>query len=200
MAKIYLYTRFERFWHWAQAVLIILLLLSGFEIHGTWRIWGFEQAHDLHLVCGWLLSGLVAFAIFWHFTTGEWKQYIPTKEKLGDMVCYYCGGIFKCAPHPFDKNRDKKLNPLQRLAYFQLKIVLFPLQFVTGFLYLCYNDWKAIGLSGSLEPVALLHTLGGFAFFAFLIIHIYLATTGHTLTSHIKAMITGWEDVEPQQH
>jgi thiosulfate reductase cytochrome b subunit len=30
---------------------------------------------------------------------------------------------------------------------------------------------------------------------AFLIVHVYLATTGHTPFAHIKAMITGWEDV-----
>ena len=29
----------------------------------------------------------------------------------------------------------------------------------------------------------------------FLIAHIYLITTGATLTSHLKAMITGWEEV-----
>jgi thiosulfate reductase cytochrome b subunit len=31
---------------------------------------------------------------------------------------------------------------------------------------------------------------------AFLIIHVYLATAGHTPLAHIKAMITGWEEVE----
>ena len=30
----------------------------------------------------------------------------------------------------------------------------------------------------------------------FFIAHVYLATAGHTATSHIKAMITGWEEVE----
>jgi thiosulfate reductase cytochrome b subunit len=30
----------------------------------------------------------------------------------------------------------------------------------------------------------------------FFIAHVYLATAGHTPTSHIKAMITGWEEVE----
>jgi hypothetical protein len=29
----------------------------------------------------------------------------------------------------------------------------------------------------------------------FVIVHVYLTTTGHTLTAHIKAMVTGWEDV-----
>jgi len=31
---------------------------------------------------------------------------------------------------------------------------------------------------------------------AFLIGHLYLATTGHTPLAHIKAMITGWGDAD----
>jgi thiosulfate reductase cytochrome b subunit len=31
---------------------------------------------------------------------------------------------------------------------------------------------------------------------AFFLGHVYLSTAGHTPLSHLKAMITGWEDVE----
>ena len=34
--RIYIFKGFERFWHWAQAALIITLLLTGFEIHGSY--------------------------------------------------------------------------------------------------------------------------------------------------------------------
>jgi thiosulfate reductase cytochrome b subunit len=27
-------------------------------------------------------------------------------------------------------------------------------------------------------------------------VHLYLITTGHTVTSNLKAMITGWEELE----
>ncbi len=40
LKKIYLYTRFERFWHWFQALLIMLLLVTGFELHGTYGLLG----------------------------------------------------------------------------------------------------------------------------------------------------------------
>ena len=43
---------------------------------------------------------------------------------------------------------------------------------------------------------ATLHTIGAFLMLIFLIVHIYLTTTGHTPLAHIKAMITGWEEVE----
>ena len=35
MQKVYIYKRFERFWHWTQASLIIFLALTGFEVHGA---------------------------------------------------------------------------------------------------------------------------------------------------------------------
>jgi thiosulfate reductase cytochrome b subunit len=31
---------------------------------------------------------------------------------------------------------------------------------------------------------------------SFFVVHVYFATTGHTPTAYIKAMITGWEEVE----
>jgi len=46
-----------------------------------------------------------------------------------------------------------------------------------------------------LEWIAIGHTIGAFLMLAFLISHLYLVTTGHKITSHVKAMITGWEDV-----
>ena len=48
----------------------------------------------------------------------------------------------------------------------------------------------------SLGTIALVHTAAAFMMLAFLIGHLYLSTTGHTPLAHIKAMITGWEDVE----
>ena len=74
MANIYLYTRYERFWHWLQMVLIFLLLVTGLEVHGLYNLFGFEQAVEIHNYIG--LTWLIAFAffVFWVFTTGEWKQ------------------------------------------------------------------------------------------------------------------------------
>ena len=32
--RIYLYARFERFWHWTQMALIMVLMFTGFGLHG----------------------------------------------------------------------------------------------------------------------------------------------------------------------
>jgi thiosulfate reductase cytochrome b subunit len=199
MERIYVFKRFERFWHWAQALLIIVMMFTGFAIHGSHRLMAFESAVELHTMAAWALITLWVFAIFWHFTTGEWKQYIPTTEKLDAMLKYYLTGIFTNAPHPFRQTTLKKHNPLQRLAYLGVKLFINPLIWVTGLLYLFYNDWAAWGLGGmSLDTVAVLHTIGAFLMLIFFVVHIYFATTGHTPTAHIKAMVTGWEEVEPE--
>ncbi len=195
--RIYIFKRFERFWHWAQALLIIFMMLTGFEVHGSYRLFGFEQAVNLHTSAAWTLIILWLFAIFWHFTTGEWRQYIPTLEKVEAVILYYLTGIFTHAPHPFRQTTLHKHNPLQRLAYLFVKLMINPLLWFSGLLYMFYNDWSDWGLGWlPLEWVALLHTLGAFMMLIFLVVHIYLITTGHTPTAHIKAMISGWEEVE----
>jgi len=194
---IYLYSRYERFWHWLQALLILVLLATGFEVNGAWTLLGFETAVAVHNYTGltWLIT--FAFFVFWVFTTGEWRQYIPTTKKMLAVIRYYGYGIFRGEPHPFPKRKDAKHNPLQRLTYLSLAALLLPVQMTTGFLYWGYNSWAKWGFSWlSLEIVALVHLAGAFAILQFLVIHIYMTTTGHSLFAHIRAMITGWEEVQ----
>ncbi len=196
MARIYIFKRFERFWHWTQALLIIGMLVTGFEIHGTYRLLGYEQAVNLHTTAAWALITLWVFAIFWHFTTGEWKQYIPTTEKLFAIMKFYSSGIFKGEQHPYKVTQLQKHNPLQRFAYLGIKLAINPLIWISGLALLYYNELQAAGMSLGLGALAVAHTIGAFAMLAFLIGHVYLTTLGHTWYAHIKAMITGWEEVE----
>ena len=193
--RIYMFKGFERFWHWSQAALIIGMAFTGFEIHGTYKVLGFEQAVFWHTTAAWGLIGLWIFAIFWHLTTGEWRHYVPTSEKLFAVVKFYAYGIFKGEHHPYKPTQVRKHNPLQLLAYLGFKLAMAPAIWITGLLYLFYNDWAAWGLSGlDLGTIALLHVAAAFALIIFLVAHVYLTTTGHTVFAHIKAMITGWDE------
>jgi len=195
--KIYLYTLFERFWHWAQAGLVIVLAVTGYEIHGVYELFGFNLAHDIHVYSGWSLVILYVFIVFWLLTTGEWKHYAPTTKKVLCVAKYYGCDIFRGMPHPVPKSERVKHNPLQRLTYLGVAAVIMPFQIVTGFLYLQYNNWEAWGLDFlSLGVVAFLHMAGAFALLTFLVVHVYMTTTGHSVFGHLKAMFTGWEEVE----
>ncbi|WP_299978708.1 cytochrome b/b6 domain-containing protein [Desulfobacula sp.] len=190
--KIYLYTRYERFWHWLQAFMIISLIVTGLEIHGTYKLFGFQTAANIHNFVGlsWLI--LFAFFVFWLFTTGEWKQYIPTTKKLFSVILYYSWGIFQGKPHPVQKAKGAKHNPLQRLAYLGISAMLLPVQMATGLLYYLYNDIPQVL---PLSVLAVIHTLVALFLLNFLVIHLYMTTTGHSLFSHIAGMITGWEEI-----
>ena len=196
--KVYIYKVFERFWHWSQAVLIFILIVTGFEVHSSFNLLGYKTAVKIHNYSAWLFLILIVFAIFWHFSTGEWRQYIPKTKFIKEQVNYYLTGIFKGAPHPTKKLVYNKFNPLQRIIYLGLKILVIPVQVISGFLYLYFNyPIKGFELD-SLQGVAYLHTFGAFLLFAFVIAHIYLTTTGHKPMSAMKAMISGWEEMDDE--
>lgn len=200
MARVYMFKRFERFWHWTQAGLVLFLLLTGFEVHGAYKLVGWAQAVRFHTTAAWTLIALWLFAIFWHFTTGEWRQYIPTSRNVLGMIKYYLVGIFTDVPHPHRPTPLIKHNPLQRLAYLAIKLVINPLILLSGLAYLYYDELGSLGVPGfdglSLRAIALAHTAGAFLMLAFVIAHVYLATAGHTPLAHIKAMVTGWQEID----
>jgi thiosulfate reductase cytochrome b subunit len=204
MHKVYIYKVFERVWHWSQAALIIFLAITGFEVHGSYNIFGFEKAVMFHRTASWGLLGLLAFAIFWHLTTGEWRQYIPTTKKLKEQMVYYVSGIFKGEDHPTEKTELSKLNPLQRIVYLMFKIVLVPITITSGILYMLYKTFDQNNLIVSenypLASIAFWHTLGAILLMIFLVVHVYMTTTGKTPTSNIKAMITGYEELDEEEN
>ena len=202
--KVYIYRSFERFWHWTQAALIFFLGFTGFEIHGSISFFGYQNAVKYHNIAAYAFIVLIIFAIFWHLTTGEWRQYLPTLKNIKAQLNYYIFGIFNNAPHPTKKTVLSKLNPLQKLVYLGLKVLVIPIMVFSGLLYMFYRypqkggGIEALNLN-SIEPIALLHTFGAFLLVAFVIAHVYLITTGSTVTSNLKAMITGYEELEEQE-
>lgn len=200
MKKVKIYKGYERFWHWSQAALIIFLAFTGFEIHASYEFFGFEHAVLFHNYAAKMFIVLIVFTIFWHFTTGEWKQYIPTTRNMKAYINYYLTGIFKGAPHPTHKTLLSRLNPLQRLVYFGLKVLVIPVMVFSGIAYLFFrypqnNNIEGINIE-ELEYIAIVHTMGAFILISFLIVHLYLITTGTTITSNLNAMLTGYEEIE----
>jgi len=198
--QIYIYKSFERFWHWTQAILIFFLGFTGFEIHGSIKFFGYQNAVKYHNIAAYSFIVLIVFAIFWHFTTGEWKQYLPTLKNIKAQINFYLIGIFRNAPHPTKRTILSKLNPLQRLVYLGLKLLVIPIMVLSGLLYMFYRYPQGSGVEAlnieSVEPFAIIHTLGAFLLVAFIIAHLYLITTGRTITSNLKAMITGFEELD----
>ncbi len=205
MKRVRMYSLYERVWHWLMALSTLLLLLTGIEIHWVEgpAFFGFATAVNLHNVLAGILIANAFLSLFYHLVSTDIKQFIPRRETfLQDTIAqakYYINGIFAGAPHPMRKTPERKLNPLQQVTYMMLLNVLLPFQVLTG-----AAIWAAGWWPGSLESVGglvwmtPLHNLGAWLLASFVVTHVYLTTTGHTVFANIEAMITGNEDIEAE--
>jgi thiosulfate reductase cytochrome b subunit len=208
--SVYMYSVYERFWHWLQTLVILALIVTGFTIHKP-DMFGFLSFSGMVLVHNILAVLLVinaALSLFYHLVSGEIQQFIPRPLGFFDQAVvqakYYLQGIFRSEPHPIEKTRERKLNPLQQVVYFGILNVLLPAQVITGILIWGAQRWPNISNQlGGLDLLAPLHTLVAWTFLSFIVMHVYLTTTGHTPSAGIQAMITGWDEIEthsPQEN
>ncbi|WP_019615196.1 cytochrome b/b6 domain-containing protein [Psychromonas ossibalaenae] len=188
-----LYKRFERFWHWGQALLVVALIFTGLELHGITSIIGFETSSHLHHIGGFVWTGLVVLIFTWILTTGEWKQFIPDMDGIDGVLRYYLYGVFIGEAHPHHMTAENKFNPLQRMTYLLVLFGLVPLQIITGLVFFFFPEIRAAGVIEHIGFVAAVHTFCAYAVIAFLIVHLYMITFGAKLSSHLKSMLTGKE-------
>jgi thiosulfate reductase cytochrome b subunit len=203
VVRVYMYGMYERFWHWTMAISVILLALSGLKLHYPTALGAlsFQTAVFIHNAMAVVLIGNAFLSLFFHLATGEIRQFVPQPRglvrRLLAQAWYYGKGIFVGAAHPIPKLPEKKLNPLQQITYFGLLNVLFPLQIATGLLlWVLGKDPNSLSAIGGLTIVAPLHNLGSWLFISFMVMHVYLTTTGHTLSSNLKAMVDGWDEID----
>ena len=190
------YPLFERFWHWAQTLLILVLILTGFGLRGLHGELRFGQALTIHLMAAGLLVLLWIFAIFWHLTTGQWKHYVPSAQGLGQVIRFYAFGILQGERHPYRKAYWRKHNPLQALVYLSLKLLVFPLIWATGIALATYALWESSPSAQAVLPlIGEAHALMAFVLVAFTIVHVYMLTVGHSFLAHMKPMITGYDRI-----
>jgi len=202
--KVYMYQAYERLWHWLQTAAIVILLCTGLIIHrpDLFGIFSFRGMVTIHNVLAALLAINAALSLFYHLASGQIRQFLPRPRGFFDdaivQARYYLNGIFKRDAHPFEKTAEKKLNPLQQVTYFGILTVLLPLQGLTGILMWGVQRWPEYArFLGGLPGLAAFHTLLASIFAAFIVGHVYLTTTGGPKPlDSIKAMVTGWEEVE----
>lgn len=199
ITRVPLYSLHERIWHWLQAAAMMLLLLTGCAIHYPDRFGIFGSMANPVRWHSWLALALIANAflgLFYHLTAEKYHHFVPRMDDFTEAAIrqlrFYLYGIFHGERHPLETDPRRKLNPLQKITYLVLLNVLLPFQIVSGVLIWGADRWPQwFDRIGGLWVLAPLHTLGAYFFLAFLIAHIYLATTGPTVGALLRAMITG---------
>ena len=201
--RVHMYDAYRRFWHWLQAISIATLLATGLIIHrpDLFAAVSFRGVVTLHNVLAALLVINAALALFYHLATERIREFIPRPYGFFDdairQTRYYLSGIFKGEPHPFEKRPDDRMNPLQKVTYLVILNVLLPLQIATGALMWGAQKWPEVaGALGGPPLLAPFHSLVAWLFASFIVMHVYLTTTGATPLEAIRGMVTGYEEVE----
>jgi thiosulfate reductase cytochrome b subunit len=204
--EVYMYTVYERLWHWLQTAVILVLLFTGLIIHkpDIFGIFSFRYVVHVHNIMAFILVANAALALFYNLASGEIKQYLPEPKgffnQMFSQAKYYLQGIFRGDEHPFEKTPQRRLNPLQQVTYFGLLNVLLPLQVLTGIVMWGAQQWPHLASQmGGLPFLGPFHTLISWLLASFIVMHVYLTTTGSTATSNIKSMIMGWDEVESHE-
>jgi thiosulfate reductase cytochrome b subunit len=202
--RVYMHESYRRFWHWLQTTSIVILLFTGLIIHrpDLFGAFSFRGVVTVHNVLAIILVTNALLSAFYHIASGRLKEYLPRPYGFFDdamlQAKYYTSGIFKGEPHPFEKRPNDRMNPIQKATYFMILNVLLPLQIITG--ALMWAVQKFSNILGGLPVLAPIHSLVAWLFATFILVHVYMTTTGATPLEAMRAMVTGYEEVEVHEH
>lgn len=200
--QLYLYPIWVRAWHIINALMFLLLIISGLSMHfsaaGT-GLMGFKLAVSTHNVTAIILTINYGIFLIGNMLTkngrfyGKWRKNLSIN--LWKQLRYYSIGIFKNEPHPFPVTENQKFNPLQKFSYVIVMYFGMPLLIVTG-IGLFFPEWivySIFKISG-LVFTDVLHHIVGFILSMFLVIHLYTCTLGDKPGTLFKSMITGYHE------
>ncbi len=213
VVSFYIYSAPVRLWHWATALLIFALALTGFFIASpppsvggdTSALFEMGRLREWHFIAGWFLVIGFLWRAYFAIVGGTHARliyYIPFwslkwwKEVMG-VVKYY---LF------LDRHTHKWVghNPLARASMFVMFTLGTTFMAISGFaLYgeqLGIDSWayRAFGwmftLLGSSMTVRSLHHWGMYLLLLYVIIHVYFAVRDDIMgrVSTISSMVNGW--------
>lgn len=193
------YARGLRLWHWTNALLMVGLAITGLRIHYGGRekpILSFEEAFNIHNVLGVVLLPVILWFFVRNAKSGDTRQYLgkPQDGVRGILrqVLYYMRGVFRGDDHPYHVTKGRRFNPLQQATYASIMYGLVPMVALSG-IALLFAD-KIPGRIGDRPGpwwFATAHYLFGCGVIAFLLGHLYLATTGDRPSYNFRAMFDG---------
>lgn len=177
----------ERIAHWVHLVNMILLVLSGMQIHfAAFNVFGsMSNARFVHFVDMYLFFFIGVFHVYQFFAEGKWTTAGPTPHNMRGL-----GAVTKYYLFLGDRVEERdKYNPLQIITYFLLFAVS-ALMAIVGFtLYWPVQLSALVNLFGGIMTLRQIHYLLSWVFIAFSLVHIYLILTQPL--KYARAMVTG---------
>lgn len=200
--KLYLYPVWVRLWHGINALLCIILILTGLSMQYSdpqYPIIRFDYAVAIHDISGILITLSYIIFLLGNIFTPNGNQYLFRLKgyfrNVSRQFRYYSFGMFKKEDPPFEITADNKFNPLQRFSYVIIMYIAVPIVVITG-LMLLYPEYFLHDIFGnrSIHYTDLVHVIVGFVISLFMFVHIYFCTIGLKPWSNFKSMITGYHE------
>jgi thiosulfate reductase cytochrome b subunit len=200
--RAYLFPLWIRLWHWVNAVLFLLLLISGLSLHYSnsgAAMLDFNLAQRVHNVCGILLALTYTVFVIGNIITGNWRQFLSDPKgyagRAWRQTRFYLWDIFQGREAPFPATPDHHFNPMQQVVYFAIMYLAMPALLITGLIYLWpeFAPDTLFGVDG-LVSVAMAHYIIAYGIILFAISHIYLGSCGKKVSTHYKSIIIGWHE------
>ncbi|MBU3989190.1 MAG: cytochrome b/b6 domain-containing protein, partial [Gammaproteobacteria bacterium] len=103
----YLISLWIRVWHWINAILILVLTVTGISLHfadPNLPLVEFALSVRLHNIAGVTLIFAYLFFVIANIVSGNWWQFVPKPPGIMQRAMaqgrWYVIGIFKGEPHP----------------------------------------------------------------------------------------------------
>ena len=141
MKRIYLHPLPLRIWHWVNALMVILLIITGIQLRipGIASLRPHHPALLVHRYVGWAMTASCVFWLVYSLISDHLSRHYVIRR--GDLkgifrqAKFYLFSIFKGEENPFRPSPDEKFNPLQKLAYGAIMCIFAPVLVVTGLLF-----------------------------------------------------------------
>jgi thiosulfate reductase cytochrome b subunit len=201
---VYLHPLPLRIWHWANALTVIILIVTGSKLRmaGVALLPPHSSALLLHKYAGWAMTVSSVFWLGYSLIGGHLARHYAFRRKdlrgIFAQTKFYLLTIFRGEENPFRPSPEEKFNPLQKLAYGAVMCIFTAVLVLTGVLLgdiaLFRKYLLLLNIVGILDAI---HVVAAYLFALYLIVHIYMSTLGSNVFSHIKEMIVGYVE-EPE--
>jgi Ni/Fe-hydrogenase 1 B-type cytochrome subunit len=217
LVEVYVWELPVRYYHWINALCIVILCITGFIIanppaimsgtEATFSFW-FGKVRFIHFIVAFVFLFNFMFRLYWGFVGNEyasWKNFIPyRKSQWMEIIEVIKVDILLLKKKPVDSIGH---NALASVIYFGMFLAFF-LQCLTGFgLYAQMSQaflpkmfvWVVPLLGGDMWVRFIHHVLMWF-FIIFAIIHVYLVFYHDYIERRgvTSSIIGGWKFIEEE--
>ena len=206
MKRIFLHTLTIRIWHWVNAGIVILLTVTGIQLRvpGISILGAYGSAVLLHKYAGFAMAASFLLWLGYSVISRNLRQNYLVRGKditsLYRQARFYMFGIFMGDENPFTPSASDKFNALQKIAYGSVMFLFTPIMVITGVLFSDMFYFRTvIELIRGPRVLDAIHVIVAYVFLLYLVVHIYMSTLGGSALSHIKAMLSGYEE-EPDEN